>query len=232
MTTKPIFVNQVTNIPVDWANNISALVYDVFGVATTLDGVRKRLGVAGMSYQDPTGVNIKGGSINGTVIGDEVPATGRFSRLTLTSLIPGSPAEATSKQYVDHAITAAINALNLQNMATQRSNAVQITGGSAIFDRLRSRAHPEQPYDAITLKFYEDTKPRMRQALSPMSVGSDNRTVTTPFKTIPGGMVLFVDQLYQIPDQYEITGDNTVRFFQELPANSVVSGFCISKDND
>jgi hypothetical protein len=63
MTTKPIFVNQVTHVPVDWANNISALVYDVFGVATTLDGARKRLGVAGMSYQDPTGVNIKGGSI-------------------------------------------------------------------------------------------------------------------------------------------------------------------------
>jgi hypothetical protein len=147
-------------------------------------------------------------------------------------LIPGSPAEATSKQYVDHAITAAINALNLQNMATQRSNAVQITGGVAIFDRLRSRANPEQPYDAITLKYYNDTKLRIRQALNPMSVGPDNRTVTTPFKTIPGGMVLFVDQLYQIPDQYEITGDNTVRFFQELPANSVVSGFCISKDND
>jgi hypothetical protein len=230
MTTKPIFVNQVTNVPVDWANNISALVYDVFGVATTLDGARKRLGMSGMAYQDSTGVNIKGGSINGTVIGDEAPATGRFSRLTLTSLVPGSPAEATSKQYVDHSIVFAINALGLQNMATQRSNAVQITGGSAIFDRLRSRANPEQPYDAVTLKYYNDTKPRIRQALTPMSVGPDNRTVTTPFKTVPGAMVLFVDQTYQIPDQYEITGENQIRFLTDLPAGAVVGGFCISSD--
>lgn len=230
MNTKPIFVNQVTNVPVDWANNISALVYDVFGVATTLDGARKRLGMAGMAFQEPTAINIKGGSIDGTVIGNEAPAVGRFSRLTLTTLVPGSPAEATSKQYVDQAIVLAVQALNLQNMATQRSNAVQITGGSAIFDRLRSRANPEQPYDAITLKFYEDTKPRIQQALAPMSVGSDNRTVTTPFKTASGAMVLFVDQLYQIPDQYEITGEHEVRFVSALPNGAVVGGFCISSD--
>lgn len=230
MSTKPIFVNQVTNIPVEWANNISALVYDVFGVATTLDAVRKRLGLSGLAYQAQTDVNIDGGSINGTVIGDEIPAVGRFLRLTLTTLLPISAGDVTTKQYVDEAISLGLNGLGLQNMSKQRSNNVNITGGQAIFDRLRSRAIPELQEDVITLKHYNDTKPRIRQAPVPMTVAVDNRTVTTPFKTLAGAMVLFVDQLYQLPDQYEIVGEYQVRFLTPLPAGSVVGGFCISSD--
>lgn len=222
MATKPIFVNRVTTIPAEWANNVSTLVYDVFGVATSLEDVRKRLALSNINGQ----VNIKGGSINGTLIGDETPALGRFSRLTVTTLLPSAAGDVTTKHYVDNAITAGLNSLALQSMSQQRHNNVNITGGQAIFDTLRSRATPTADEDVLTLKHYRATKPRIHQALTPMTVASDNRTVTTPFKIMPSSMLVFVDQLYQIPDQYAILNDYEFRFFAPLPSNAVVGGFC------
>jgi hypothetical protein len=226
MTTKPIFVNQVTNVPVEWANNVSTLVYDVFGVATTLDEVRKQLGMATMSYQAANAVKITGGKINGTVIGDEIPAVGRFLRLTLTSLTPATPSEATSKQYVDVSVTSAIAGLRLQSMATQRNNNVQITGGTAIFDRLRCRGVPELSNDVVTLGYLESVGGTgVKQALTGMTVAADNRTVTTPFVSQTGKVVIFVDGVYQLPDQYEVVDAHTIRFFDVLPIGSIVGGF-------
>lgn len=226
MATKPIFVNRVTTIPAEWANNVSTLVYDVFGVATTIEDVRRKLALTTTSGH----VNIKGGSINGTVIGDEIPTHGRFTRLTVTALSPNDAGDVTTKYYVDNAITAGLNSLALQSMSQQRHNNVSITGGQATLDVLRSRATPTIDEDVITFKYYEDTKPRIQQALTPMVVSADNRTVTAPFKIVSGALVIFVDQLYQLPDQYEIVGDYVFRFFTDLPSNAVVGGFCLSTE--
>lgn len=67
----------------------------------------------------------------------------------------------------------------------------------------------------------------IKQATSPMVVSGDNRTVTTPFPTKAGAMVIYVDQLYQIPDQYEIVGANQIRFFDALPEGVIIGGFCL-----
>lgn len=50
--------------------------------------------------------------------------------------------------------------------------------------------------------------------------------VFLPF-TIRSGLVLFIDGIYQLPDQYEITSPTSVRLFGSVPPEAVISGFTV-----
>lgn len=58
---KPVFIHQVTTIPSDWANAVSNLVYDVFGLASTIADARNRLGLGSIATQQSNAINSTGG---------------------------------------------------------------------------------------------------------------------------------------------------------------------------
>ena len=156
MVQKPIYIDTVTHIPAVWANAISDLVFDVFALARTVPEARKRLGLGKLALQNNDQVVIEGGTINNTVIGNLIPQVATFLNVSVTELIPQSPASLTSKQYVDGVISTAFSNLNLQDMSRQRSNAVNITGGYGVYDTLRVRNAPATPMDVLTLGFFQN----------------------------------------------------------------------------
>ncbi len=227
---KPIFITKATALPADWANAVSDLVYDAFNLCRTLQDVRTRLGLEGLAYQDHRNVNIQGGGINGVVIGATSARAGTFTQITLQELTPRQPNSATSKYYVDGLVAESIGALSWKDMAQQRSNAVSITGGSGVFDRLLCRRMPTIPEDVVPLGFLqEQTNASLpQQANTPMVVAGDNRTVTLPFNVNVSEsyrLVIFVDGIYQLPDQYVLTSTDTVVFNVQLPTGVVIGGY-------
>jgi hypothetical protein len=156
MVQKPIYIDTVTHIPAVWANAISDLVFDVFALARTVPEARKRLGLGKLALQNNDQVVIEGGTINNTVIGNLIPQVATFLNVSVTELIPQSPASLTSKQYVDGVISTAFSNLNLQDMSRQPSNAVNITGGYGVYDTLRVRNAPATPMDVLTLGFFQN----------------------------------------------------------------------------
>lgn len=224
MLQKPIYIDTVTHIPAVWANAVSDLVFDVFALARTVPEARQRLGLGSLALQSNDQVAIEGGTINNTVIGNVTPQVATFLNVRVTELTPQSPASLTSKQYVDGVISTTFSNLNLQDMSRQRSNAVNITGGYGVFDTLRVRNAPVTPMDVLTLGYYQ-TNIQPAQGLTPFSVAADNRTVTLPFPASVGRLVLFVDGVYQVPDQYILVDATTVAFTSALPVGSTVGGF-------
>lgn len=222
---KPIFVTTVTVVPADWANSVSNLVYDVFHQASTVQQAKDVLGIGSLGGQSLTSVNLLGGKINGVVIGDVNPMAATFSNVTLAEFTPVSASHATSKHYVDTSIVSAIGALQWKDMAQQRSSSVNITGGSGMFDVLRSRSDPSGLYDVVTLGWLQANGAGMAQASAPLPIEPDGVTVNTSFPTVTGRCAIFVDGLYQLPDTYVVTGSNQIRFADALPSGSVVGGF-------
>lgn len=98
--TKPYYIDTVTHIPAFWANAVSDLVYDVFGLAATKAGARAALELGTMSIQDADSVQIAGGSINNVPIGLSVPMQGRFTVLSITS-DPIDPEHGVNKRYLN-----------------------------------------------------------------------------------------------------------------------------------
>lgn len=80
-----------------------------------------------MAYQAANAVAITGGTIDGTRIGQTVPAIGRFSHGSVVAP-PATAEDITNKRYVDSSITAFAN--GLRSMAYQDANNVAITGGA------------------------------------------------------------------------------------------------------
>jgi hypothetical protein len=223
---KPVFIHQVTIIPSEWANAVSNLVYDVFGLANTIADARTRLGLGSIATQHANAINVTGGGLNGVSIGAVQPGVGRFISASVTETVPTHPSMLTTKSYVDQTVLDAIQSLNLREMAFQRSNNVNITGGVATFDTLRCRTQPSLSEDVVTLGYLTTQGiGGIEQAAGVMTVGVDNRTVTTPFIALAGRTVIFVDGLYQLPDQYVILGPHTIQFANVLPVGAVVGGY-------
>lgn len=223
---KPIFVNEVTRLPVDWANSVSDLVYDVFNNANTLSDARRILGIGDFAAQSARDVHITGGEIDGVTIGDTAPGLGTFISISLADSKPAYPNSVVCRQWVEAAIVAAVGVLRWQDMAQQRSNAVNITGGAGTFDTLRIRGTPVLDSDVVTLGWASDNLLTvMVQAPVPMTIAADNRTVNTGWEPRIGRMAIFVDGLYQLPDQYMVYSETQIQFIEPLPADSVVGGF-------
>jgi hypothetical protein len=67
------FTGRVTPIPTEWANEVNALVFDVFGAASTVIAALEALGIGSLGLQDQMQVAIGGGSIDGVTIGANSP---------------------------------------------------------------------------------------------------------------------------------------------------------------
>lgn len=80
MSSTP-FTGQVTQIPVEWANDANALIYDVFNAARTPEAACVALGLGTMARQNHNAVSIVGGSLDSVRIGDLWPSVGRFYSL-------------------------------------------------------------------------------------------------------------------------------------------------------
>ena len=98
--TKPYYIDTVTHIPAFWANAVSDLVYDVFGLAATKAGARAALELGTLAIQDADAVQIAGGSINNVPIGLSVPMQGRFTVLSIT-VDPIDPEHGVNKRYLN-----------------------------------------------------------------------------------------------------------------------------------
>lgn len=98
--TKPFYIDTVTHIPAFWANAVSDLVYDVFGLAATKAGARAALELGTIAIQDADAVQIAGGSINNVPIGLSVPMQGRFTVLSIT-VDPIDPEHGVNKRYLN-----------------------------------------------------------------------------------------------------------------------------------
>lgn len=132
------FVDTITNIPAHWANDVDALVYDVFNGAQTIEQAKQSLGFATMAYQDANNVQIVGGSINATDIGLTTPAEARFNTAWLV-FEPVNARHAASKNYVDNAVDDAINMI-LSGVHVQAQ--VPLAGSGTLASPLRLNVDP------------------------------------------------------------------------------------------
>ena len=62
------FIDAVTHIPADWANDVNTLVYDVFGGAQTVLDATNALGLGNMAIQSADNVTILGGILRTTQV--------------------------------------------------------------------------------------------------------------------------------------------------------------------
>ena len=121
------FTNKVTEIPVDWANDINRIAYTVLGNPTSAADARSALGVAGALGFSQAAVAVTGGTIDGVSIGSSTPSTGAFTTATLTTVGATSNSIPT-KGYVDSAVLGVTAALG--TMSSQSASSVAITGGT------------------------------------------------------------------------------------------------------
>jgi hypothetical protein len=105
-------------VPADWANSVTALVYDVFNQAATVFDARAALGFGNLALQNSTAISVTGGAIDGVPIGLNGPALGRFTTVSLTNITPVLPEQAASKQYVDTTISNAFANIVAQALAS------------------------------------------------------------------------------------------------------------------
>lgn len=120
------FTDTVTEIPADWANDVNALTYDVFGGAHT---VAQAVAALGLSWVVQTNLhaNMTGGTIDGTPIGQTTPAAGTFTVLKATTQGTGANDVA-----LVPFVTSAVAALQatLGSLSLQNANAIAVTGGT------------------------------------------------------------------------------------------------------
>lgn len=154
------FVGTVTQIPTAWANEVNRIVYDVLGAPADLSALQTALGLRPVLDGGP--LRTTGGIIENTPIGASQPNAGTFTRVRVT----GSNSSATDVVTHGQLLSALNGATNsLDDMSTQNSGAVDITGGaingttigSAVraagdFTTLRSN-DPLVNRDAVTLGY-------------------------------------------------------------------------------
>jgi hypothetical protein len=130
------FIDTVTHLPAEWANDVDALIYDVFQGAQTLGEVKDIMGFGTCAYQDANNVQIVGGDINATVIGLTTPANAKFENAWLV-FDPTNARHAASKNYVDNSVLNAI-----QNFLTGVQAEVPLAGFGTIATPLRLNVNP------------------------------------------------------------------------------------------
>jgi len=118
------FDAQVTVIPGDWANDVDALVYDVFHGAQTAVAARAALGLGSMSLQEASAVAIAGGTVNSTLIGLVSPAAGHFSELRSTNGNPTEPEDVVTRGYLDNRFS------GFSALASMLPSAIDFSGGT------------------------------------------------------------------------------------------------------
>lgn len=119
------FQDTLTHLPAHWANDVDALVYDVFSGAQTLQDARNALGLGTLGLQSKNSVQIDGGVINNVNIGLNVVCQGAFSTLTVQN-DPLGPNDATPRRYVDDGL-AAIQPIVAQSLAHIGNNNIHVT---------------------------------------------------------------------------------------------------------
>ena len=253
---KPYFVNQVTHVPSEWANAVSDLVYDVFKEAKTTEEAKRLLGIGKMAAQDPANIVISGGTMDGVTIGSALPANAVFTEAKATRLDPTTDQSLVTKNWVERQIRSALGKVGFGSMGQQNSDSVYITGGTIAIDRITVRKTPILSTDVVTLGFLNDqikalkdwipkqvlpTNPgtpttpttdpeykcKLFQAPMPLVPCPTRRVYCTPFKFKCGNILTFVDGVYQLPDVYAATNNNTIVFFEPLPEGAVVGAVSI-----
>lgn len=101
------FVDTVTHIPAEWANDADALIYDVFNGAQNAIEARAAMGFGTMAEQGADNVQIAGGDINGTPIGLAQAAASQFTTVLILNPV-FDPHHAATKEYVDNQIAGII----------------------------------------------------------------------------------------------------------------------------
>lgn len=117
------FTGQVTVIPVDWANDVNDLVYDVFNAAKTAAAARAALGLGSLALQEANAVAVTGGVINGTSLGAVVPSSGVFTTLRASGA-PTISTDAVTLGYLNTRLG------SYSSMATMNPASVVLTGGT------------------------------------------------------------------------------------------------------
>lgn len=146
---KPTFVDTVTQIPADFLNLVTDVIFGPLNQATTVPGVLSALGVGTLAAQNTNAVEITGGTLDGVAIGNTTQATGKFSSL-FNYATPTDPNHAANKAYVDAQIAGA--GLNPSYVAL---NYLALAGG-VMTGALTLPGAPTMPLHAAT-KQYVDT---------------------------------------------------------------------------
>lgn len=129
------FVDTVTHVPAGWANDVDALVYDIFNGSQTKAEAIVALGLGDLSLQNASAVSITGGNIDGAVLGQTTPCVFVYATNIKVDGNPSDPNDAVNllamQNYVSSALAGGISSAvsTLGNMAYQNKNNVQIIGG-------------------------------------------------------------------------------------------------------
>ena len=160
-----VYVNTVTHVEAEWANDTNTLVYGIFGAAQNVGAIRTVLGLKQLAYVDANGAVLTGGSLDGMPIGITNPQAGKFTTVLLTGAIT-LPNQVATKQYVDGLVTPISNGLG--TISGQNFNAVSLTGGTingisigattpgtGVFSTLKTAAIPSAGPDVINKTFFD-----------------------------------------------------------------------------
>lgn len=147
---QPIFVDTVTQIPADFLNLVTAVIFGPLNQATTVTGVRTALGLGTMATQNANAVAITGGTIDAVQIGYNTQATGKFSVLYNYSQ-PTDPHHAANKSYVDSQI-----ALAGMNPTYLQLNYLALAGGTML-GPLTLSGDPTNPLQPATKRYVDNT---------------------------------------------------------------------------
>lgn len=166
------FINKVTEVPADWANDVNHLVYDVFGNAQNANQVLAALGLTNIATFNPAAVVITAGSLDNVTIGATNPAINIVSNNISVLTQPTQPNDVVNLSYLQTftatQISTAVNALKaeLGTMAYQNANNVNISAGvlnnveiglqgpaSGVFTTLQVSNPPTQAQDVVSLGF-------------------------------------------------------------------------------
>jgi hypothetical protein len=138
---RPFFQDTVTQIPAEWANAVTSLLFDVFNLANTKSSARNQLGLGTLSIQNANDVQIAGGSINNCPIGMNVPMQGQFTVLSI-HVDPVSPEHAVNKRFLE------------QRLATVFNEFVRIDG-SAMTGPLLLNGDPVEDLSAVPRRWVD-----------------------------------------------------------------------------
>lgn len=164
------YVNTVTHVEAEWANDTNTIVYTIFGGAQTKDQAKKSLDIGTLAAQAFDAVAIEGGFLENVSIGTHVPAINIISQQMqcLTEAI--NPTDVLTLAWFDHVapgrLQTLINTLanSLGTMAYQNKNSIVVTGGKldsvliganqpswGKFSTLKALNVPTQNDDVVTL---------------------------------------------------------------------------------
>lgn len=141
----PVFKDTVTEIPADWANTVSQLVYGVFGASGTAAGARLAMGLGTLALQNANEVQIAGGSIDNTPIGFTTPANAKFNAAYMLNA-PVDPLHAVNKKYVDDLVaSAADNIVSLEEKFVAKIGSTMtgplVLSGDPVLDNAAATKH-------------------------------------------------------------------------------------------